>query len=306
MPSPVEQRVSSNIRRTVRDGEAIYEKEYVLNDWDNDAVVIHHRAKQEIRLLRQLAESDRFGGRLGVVSVAAADPKAATIATHEIAGMSLGQFVLEGESVATNLTPWFLAGRWLRQFQMLKLLDDVPESVSKRDPPDMVDYCGLRLGSLAEFGYAWPSKTVQKALLQKIESLRNRRENTSSVWVHADYSPGNLMWDGRVLTPIDFAMVRPGVSLEDATYLIHRIEMHKIYRPWLKLPVHAIRQAVLRGLGTPAADQSPDYQILMIKHLICRLHTYVRCPAKSLKQSLHNRWIRMILRRQLLKAISTS
>ena len=306
MPSPVEQRVSSKIRRTVRNGEAIYEKEYVLNDWDNDAAVIYHRAQQEIELLRQLAVSNRFGGRLGVVSVAAADPEAATIATHEIAGMSLGQFVLEDENVATNLTPWFLAGRWLRQFQSLRLPNDMTETVSKRDPTDIVDYCGLRLDSLLEFGYSWPHSRLKTALLKKIECLRDHCDDTSKVWVHADYAPGNLMWDGRTLTPIDFAMVRSGQPLEDATYLIHRIEMHLVYRPWLRLPVAAIRRAILRGLGLPTADQSAAYQMLMLKHQICRLHTYVRRPASSFKQALHDRWVRTVLRRRLLQAVKNT
>ena len=126
------------------------------------------------------------------------------------------------------------------------------------------------------------------------------------VWVHADYSPCNLMWDGRVLTPIDFAMVRAGTPLEDATYLIHRIEMQRIYRPWLRLPGAAIRQAILRGLGVRTADQSAAYQMLMLKHQICRLHTYSRRPAKSLKQSLHDRWVRTMLRRRLLQAVKNT
>jgi len=301
MSSQIEHRVSSQIQRIVRDGRAVFEKKYITNDWDDDATLIRARAQREVDLLHQISKDKQFGHRLGIVRVAAADPTAATISTYEIAGISLGQFIHEGDNVATNLIPWFLAGRWLRQFQSLRISDEMPDIVSRRDPTDIVDYCDFRLRSFAECGYSWPTETARKALLQTIETLRDRREDaeTTRVWVHADYAPGNLMWDGHMLTPIDFAMVRTGTPLDDATYLIHRLEMQKIYRPWLRLPVSAIRRAILRGLGRPAADQSAAYQMLMIKHQICRYHTYARRPAKNFKQALHDRWVRSVLLRQL-------
>ena len=302
----IERRVSSKIQRVVRSGNAIYEKQYITNEWDDDIVLIRQRARREIELIKLLASSDLFGERLGVVRIAESNPQAATLATHEIAGMSLGQFIHEGNNVETNLTPWFLAGRWLRQFQALNLDDFADDTISKRDPTDIVDYCELRLRSLADYAYQWPNDSTRNELLKTIEELRDRAEQaeTKPVWVHADYAPGNLMWDARVLTPIDFAMVRAGTPLDDATYLIHRLEMHKIYRPWLRLPVAAIRRAILRGLGHPTAEQSAAYQMLMIKHKICRLHTYVRRPASSLKQSLHDRWVRAALRKQLQWAVT--
>jgi len=307
MSPQLEHRVSSQIQRVVRNGQAVFEKQYVANDWDDDVTLIRARAQREVDLLQQISKSEQFGHRMGVVRVAAADPATATISTYEIAGISLGQFIHEGDNVATNLTPWFLAGRWLRQFQALNLKSDTHEAVSKRDPTDIVDYCNLRLRSLADFGCQWPTETTRKALLQTIESLRDRCEATDTipVWVHADYAPGNLMWDGRVLTPIDFAMVRQGTPLDDATYLIHRLEMQKIYRPWLRLPVLAIRRAILRGLDRPTADQSAAYKMLMIKHQICRYHTYARRPAKSLKQALHDRWVRSVLLRRLQQITTT-
>ena len=308
MSSQLEQRVSSQIRRTLREGSVVYEKQYVTNDWDDDQEVVRQRAWREVRLLRKIAESEQFGGRLGVVRVADSDPDVAAIATFEIAGVSLGQFVLEDKKAATDLVPWFLAGRWLRQFQSLPLTHQPSETISKKDPTDIVDYCDVRLGSLADYNYKWPSEPARKALLQVLGDLRNRckKNEIKQVWVHADYAPGNLMWDGRVLTPIDFAMVRAGTSLEDATYLIHRIEMHCVYRPWLRLPVKAIRRSILRGLGVPTADQSAPYQMLMLKHQICRLHTYVRRPAKNFKQALHDRWVRTVLRRRLHQATKKS
>ena len=297
----VEKRASSQIQRVIRDGVVIYKKEYITNDWDNDIAVVRQRAQREVELCQRIDGSNLFGGRLGVVSIVDADPFAATISTCEVIGISLEQFIQEHKDAESTRIPWFLAGRWLRQFQRLKLVGVPSVGISSRDPTDLVEYCDLRLRSLAEYGYTWPSDSTRKALLQTIEELRNRCEQAEikPVWVHADYAPGNLMWDGRILTPIDFAMVRTGAPLEDATYLIHRLEMHKVYRPWLRLPVRECRDAILRGLGRRNAQQSPAYQMLMMKHLICRLHTYVRRPPKSLKQSLHDRWVRKCIRQKL-------
>ncbi len=306
MSNQVQVRPSSQIRRTVRDGAVVYEKQYTTNDWDDDSDLIQHRARREVELLRQIAESKRFGGRLGIVRIADADPDSATIATYEVEGISLEQFIHTGHDAATNLMPWFLAGRWLRQFQLLPLTHVEPDAASKRDPRDIVDYCDLRLRSLSDFGYRWPDKSTRMALLQTIGHLRDQCKPAEirSVWVHADFSHGNLIWDGRVLTPIDFAMVRKGTPLDDASHLIHRAEMQRVYRPWIRFPVASIRQAVLRGMGVPAADQSAAYQMLMLKHQLCRLHTYVRRPAKNFKQSLHDRWVRLFLRSKLVSAAS--
>ena len=106
----IERRVSSKIQRVVRSGNAIYEKQYITNEWDDDIVLIRQRARREIELIKLLASSDLFGERLGVVRIAESNPQAATLATHEIAGMSLGQFIHEGNNVETNLTPWFWLG----------------------------------------------------------------------------------------------------------------------------------------------------------------------------------------------------
>ncbi|MDF1841525.1 MAG: phosphotransferase [Rubripirellula sp.] len=301
MLDKVEQRLSSELRRVVVDGQAIYEKQYVTNDWDTDLNVIRRRAKDEASLLRQIELSELFGDRLGVVRVASADPSSGTIATHEVPGRTLDELIIGGGAERKKLQPWFLAGRWLRQFQLLPMSRDPASFETIRDPVQMRDYCDLRLKSLLELGYGWPKKATRESTLRTIERLQNEVPSGEfcSVWVHSDFSPGNLLWDGHRLTPIDFAMVSGGHPLADATYLIHRAEMNRIYRPWLNLPVESIRNAVLSGIGMPDADQSPAYRLLMIKHHICRLHTYVRRPARNIKQAWHDRWVRTILRRKL-------
>ncbi len=295
-------RPSSEIRRRVCDGVTVYEKQYTTGDWGADAETVRKRAEREWQLLQSIQANNLFTGRLGVVQVAHCDPVSATIATREIPGQSLEQWLSRPlRRARSQILPWLLAGRWLQAFQTLPLPESAHESFAEQDPTDLCKYCDLRLRSLADYGFRWPSGSVREKLLEFIRQLdqavpeRDRR----LVWVHADYAPGNLMWGDGVLTPIDFAMARAGRPLDDATYLIHRLEMHRIYRPWRQLPVGVYRRAILRGLGCEGAEHSPAYRVLMIKHLICRLHTYVRRPARSLKQALHDRYVRQVLRQRL-------
>lgn len=297
-------RVSSHIRRRVCRGEAVYEKQYTTDDWGGTAEVIRKRAEREYRLLQDLQSSGLFRRRLGVVRVASCDPQQATIATHEIIGQPLGSWLRDGSPRRKSLRPWYLAGAWLRTFQSLPIPESAFERLSEKDSPCLVHYCDLRLRSIREEGYPWPDAPTHRRLLRAIEKVDSGKEDwqRQQVWVHADYAPGNLLWGGGVLTPIDFATARTGGPLEDATYLIHRLEMQRVYRPWLRLPTAAFAQAILRGLGRPQADKSPGYKALMIRHLVCRLHTYVRRPPCHLRQSVHDRWVRAVVRRRLLAA----
>lgn len=295
-------RYSSQLRIEQLGTETVFRKKYVEDDWGGNHEVVRKRAHREYRLIEQLATSGEFRRRLGVVRVADASPSKGEIATYQVPGRSLEQWIHQ-KTKLDSMLPWFLAGRWLRTFQSLSLPKEANERFTDEDQGAIADYCDVRLSSLSDYNYGWPGLTLKQKIydtLSKLETCDGR-----TVWVHADYAPGNLMWGNGVFTPIDFAMARAGNGLEDATYLIHRLEMAKIYRPWIKLPVADCRRAILRGLGRSDAVNSPQYQALMIKHLICRLHTYVRRPAKSCKQAIHDYWVRNVIRRKLLKTVDS-
>jgi hypothetical protein len=105
-----------------------------------------------------------------------------------------------------------------------------------------------------------------------------------------------------MLTAIDFATAHSMFPLLDVTYFVHRLEMQRVYRPWKAWPIAAWRRAFLRGYGRPDADRSPMWQALMIRHLLCRLTTYVLRPPRNAKQAMHDRYVRWWLRRRLSRA----
>ncbi len=305
-------RPSSRIQRCVRDGAAVYEKQYLPDDWGGTEEVVRERAKREVELIELLESSQLFGGELGLVKIESSVPADATIATYEIAGRDLDQWIrqsvplkvlhfrsADGEPLDRAME---LAGRWLQKFQSIPLTESCRVSLSQLDPSSLKDYCALRLDSLGDYGYRWPDRKTRDRILDRLDHLEqpsSSRADAEEVWVHADYAPGNILWDGTTATPIDFAMARAGRRLDDVTYFIHRLEMQQVYRPWRAWPLSSWREAFLKGYGQPDANQSPLYQALMIKNLVCRLHTYVRRPAKNMKQALHDRWVRRVLRQKL-------
>lgn len=296
-------RPSSQIRRTWKQGRYVYEKQYVPDDWGGTSDVVKSRARQEVRLIELMQRSGVFQGDLGTVQIESSDPDQASISTFEIPGKSLDECLHDRtlRSSGKLIRAFTLAGEWIRRFQTLPLFEGCAERQSALDPTDLRAYCQLRLDSLSDYGYSWPSAELSDQLLKRItESIEaSSADDLEEVWVHADFAPGNLLWDGEKLTPIDFAMAHGGRRLEDVVYLIHRLEMQAIYRPWIRWPVQNWRRAILGGYGHSDAHRSPMYQALMIKNLICRIHTYVRRPARSQKQAVHDRWVRYVLRRRL-------
>ncbi|MCO8122497.1 aminoglycoside phosphotransferase family protein [Stieleria sp. TO1_6] len=285
----------------MRNGVAVYEKQYVPDDWGATESIVKLRAQREVDLIKLMADSDAFGGPLGVVRIEQCDPQKATISTFEIPGKSLDQWIKRSAQAKTTQTAVELAGRWIRAFQSLPLTKNANKRFSEYDPESIRDYCELRLNSLKGYGYSWPDTAMRERILERIGDLENNCSDADQqdVWVHADFAPGNIMWDGETVTGIDFAMARSGRPLDDATYFIHRLEMQEVYRPWRSFPVQQWRSGFLREYGRPDAADSAMYQLLMAKHLVCRLHTYVRRPATSHKQAIHDVWVRQVLRRKL-------
>lgn len=301
-------RPSSSIARKMYGDTPVYEKRYTTGDWGRSDDVVYRRTEREVRLVESLDDSGIFSGRLGLVRIVDARPQEGLLATAEVAGAPLE------ESLATRFrrpgfdcrAALFLAGRWLQRLQQHRMTDSDVKPISELDPSDLTEYCRVRLESLADYGYFWPRRKMRLRLLALVSTLVDASDEHERqlVWAHADFAPGNVMWDGRVLTPIDFGMAHADRPLLDVTYFIHRLEMQRIYKPWLRWPVEEWTRAFLRGYGRPDAGLSPMYRALMARHFICRLHTYARRPPRDWTQAVHDRWVRTAVRRQLQRLVA--
>lgn len=302
----LQERFSSRVRREFRDGRPVYHKRYIAGGFDATPEIIRARASRERELIAHLATSRLFKGPLGVPTIVATDPVAATVVTEEIPGRPLEESLAgrrRERASSSSTRAVCLVGNWLRQFQQLSVCDQPKQRVSLYDATDLVEYCRLRIGTVRELGYDWPGTDDERRILATLRNLVSRSgdDDRRSVWSHGDFGPGNILWDGKVVTPIDFAMAHPDVPLADVTYFVHRLEMLAIYFPWRRWPLGAWKKALLSGYGRPGAEDSPMYRALMARHFFCRLQTYVRRPPANLKQRLHRKWILRRVRQELTR-----
>ena len=294
---------TSEVRRVERPGGVVYVKRYGTGV-DGALSTEHVRAKlrREQHLLALMHASPPRNPRLGLVEVVDVDIDGLVVTTKEVPGVSLQDLLLNRRADRDILTALFLAGRWQRWFQTLPVSEEDIQSRSGNDPLDLVAYCDIRLRKLREFGYVWPNEEEHREVLDALQQLVDASdpEHLRPVWAHSDYAPGNILWDGNRLTPIDFTMAHISTALTDVTHLIHRMEMFAVYFPWRRWPVDRWREAVLRGYGQADLAEQPAYRASMVRHHVCRLLTYVRRGAENLKQSLHNSYVRARVRHRLL------
>ena len=296
-------RPSSIVQRQTRNGRVQYVKQYLEGDGGRTLEVIRARARRECDLLRRLGRLDALSGRLGVPVVVEADGPTATIVMDAVAGQAVLQLLLEASRWSGRrnvLQPLYQAGRWLRVFQTLPL-EPGDETALTSDPDSLDEYCLVRLEKIRDLGERWLTEELCSRILIAVRTLvdSSPREDRTQVWSHADYDPGNLLWDGIRLTPIDFAMARLGPSLLDVTYFLHRLDVLAIQFPWRRWPWTSWKRAFLAGYGRADADRSPMYDALMLRHWICRLQTLVRRKSIGLLANLHDHWLRQRTRARI-------
>jgi tRNA A-37 threonylcarbamoyl transferase component Bud32 len=264
--------------------------------------VVRHRTQREMDLIGRLEHLD-LAPELGRLRLIEGDPNAGVLVTEAVAGRPLSEFVL-GEfhrDANRGIKALSLAGAWLRQFQSLPITEVDRTFEPQQEAEDLPAYCDTRLCRMRHYGYRWVTDQFRGKVCRTLEQLvqSSPEEDRCLVWAHADYAPNNILWDGERLTPVDFAMSHADYPLTDVTYLIHRLEMLSVYFPWRSWPLETWRRAILEGYGRPDAESSPMYWALMIRHLHCRLTTYVRRRPRCLKERLHNAWTRWRVRERL-------
>lgn len=300
---------TSDVIRTTGAGGAVFTKTYREGTGPGmQRSVIRDRTMREMNLLHRLEQCGMFVGRLGAIRLAGGNAEAGSLTTLEAPGADLGTVIRRHykERVKRDcLRALMLSGRWLRAFQSLAWSGGDELRFGEGEPEDLADFCDIRLGRAIELGYGWPAPSFRAKMHDRLNCLvaQSSDDDRRFVWCHGDYGPQNILWDGHTLTPLDFAMARLDFPLVDVTYLIHRLEMLRVYFPWRRWPLDLWRRAILRGYGRPDADRTPMYEALMIRHLHCRLVTYVRRKPLSLKERVHNAYVRERVRRELERRI---
>jgi len=301
-------RVSSLVQQKEVDGRDVFVKSYFDAESKTISALARARAAREIEVLEHLAQHLDNTSRLRSVQLVSAEPEQATLTTQKTTGETL-QECLNGPFYSgrrpEGLRALWLAGRWLQSFQAMPTAEGHGTVLGRFNPPGLIEYCVLRLDTIRESDRTLVSPLLRDRLLDTLEHLLHEAPTNEKqpVWCHRDFAPVNILWDGRAIIGLDFAMSALDVPLLDASYFIHRLEMTKLYSPWKRWPVDRWKRAFLRGYGRAEADRSPMYRALEIRHLLCRLQTYVRRDSTGWKQRLHNTWVRKRVLAELARRV---
>jgi len=287
---------NSAVECLTEQGQTLYRKQYLATGWQQTPEVVRLQARQEVDLLQRLAATQVFRGRLGLLQVVDFDPDLPRLTTAAVSGTNLQDAILDANlrTRRSRLTrALFLAGRWVRRFQTVTA-GWTAAATDPTDPGNFLDYCRLRLETLAFLDDPWaaPAKLAQARDWLARKYARVSPSVKRQVWAHCDYGPFNLMWNGECLTPLDFTRATSQDKWQDVTYLIHRLELLPAQFPWKRFPLRLWKSAILRGYGAPEIEQHPYYALLMFRHLLCRLQSLVRQPCVGWKRQLHNAWVR--------------
>ena len=291
-----EQRQSSVVCQSVLDGLPVYVKRYTNGGWNRTPEVILNQARREVEIIERLSTLQGLKHNLGIINVLDVDESSLQIVTERVDGRLLQESLRNENGMATWRTharALFLAGKWIRVFQGLST-DGYFNHPSPSNPEDLADYFQIRINSMRECGYHRITEEKQAQILDWLNKMLQATptDYLRKVWCHGDYGPFNLIWNGRVLTPIDFATCQLNNSLLDISCLIHRLEMLPIQFPWKRWPIGLWKGAVLRGYGLPNVEELPIYRVLQVRYLICRLLSLVTNTPNSFRQRVHNAWVR--------------
>jgi len=308
-PSTVVELPNSSIRRWVSPaGVRLFEKRYRRDDKTCTLKVIQSRMTREQLVNDRLQQICPESPRLGIPKTLEFDFIGARIVMAEAPGDPLLNWIRERRTATYSiLRAMHLAGGWLRLFQTISVIE-ADHRIDSEDSLDLASYCQPRLERLIQAG-AWshqlPAISSVLAVIRDCCEADPARVARVS-WIHGDYGPFNVLWDGRVLTGIDLAMARVAAPLIDATYFIHRLEMLALQRPWNRYPIEVWKRAFLRGYGDEAADKSPFYQALMIRHYLNRMSSMIERPSRGLLSRAHDGWLLYAVRHRLKLQIAVS
>lgn len=285
----------SSVERLERDGRGVFVKRFHTSGWQQTPEIVRARIAREADLLNRMQRDwPTHNQRLGCVECLEADPAALRMTLAEAPGETLLAQVVRSSRwnrPPLSAAPAYLAGRWLRALQTLPFTAADAEPLND-DPDDLVAYCELRLDRLRQQRPDWLSTTQRDRVKSLLERLVQRASHIDlrRVWSHADFYPGNIIWDGHTLTPIDLSMCRLDYPLADLSYFVHCLYILRIQFPWGRWPVVRWEEAILRGIGRPGAHREPMYQALMIRQMLCKLTGLARERAHG-AAAMHNRWI---------------
>lgn len=271
-----------------------------------EIALLRRRVDRDFQTMRLVhaAFSDR--AEFGAVTAIAAFQDELAVVTREVRGDTVSAMLEAGarwwptdDAVARLALVFRRAGEWLRTFQSLS--QDRPAF----SLDGMREYIDERLLRLVAAPRARFSESDRQAVLEWFDGRRTRvaADELTAVPIHADYSPGNLLFDGTRLTVIDFPMTSMGHSYHDVTHLYTQLAFMRAKPQFRRGVIGRLQQALLAGFDPSLDSERPMFQLMLVQHVVCHYCGLVSRSAGPVarvynryQMARHHRWLRGLRR----------
>ncbi|MBI1923529.1 phosphotransferase [Candidatus Poribacteria bacterium] len=303
--SPVERQFSKILRIQLKSeagDQFLLMKQYRLPQDGLRQVMIGEQLQKDYATMERLYRHWKDSPQFAVPCPTACYPDLLTLVMEEC----------EGETVSVILgrnAPFFpskktiecltrfchLCGKWLKANHES---DSIKKQFATYSMGIYLDYNDIRLQSLVQYAHIPLEEPFRKKILQYMQRrwVDVDPSETYAVEVHGDYSPGNVMTDGKKLIIIDLANAGQGSIYHDLSRFYHQLDMYlfkPIFRPRV---IRRLQRALLDGYNPKLEIQNPLFELMLVQHTLCHLMGIGRLE----QLPAHERWYnRRIIRRHI-------
>ena len=278
----------------------LYVKSVKVSGGHKERERMGQRVAHEFEVTKLVYDAMHLQPDVGVVRPVACYPEHLVIATEQIAGVTMLDYVIGHASWFGRRDSGELAtvmantGRWLRAFQSS---DPGGGTVTLEWFRDYVD---IRLRRLVDRSGGRFRELDRQQTLDHINRLWPQigANHLNEVAIHADLALTNVLVAGRRIVVLDFAMAKRGGPLHDLTRLYVQIEMLGMKPQLRRAVVRDAQAALLTGFDSSLTRDSPAVRLYVLLHRINHYGSLILKPSSfptswynALVARQHRRWL---------------
>ncbi len=279
----------------------LYVKVFKPRDNPGGLDAMRARVQHEFDTLQRMQTV--FHGRpsLGVVPPVACYPESLAIATEEVAGPTLLDYLPPRMAVWASRAARLEAAQVLSQCgTFLRMLHDVEPHGPMGTAADIASYVDVRLIRLEREGGPLFNSPWRSRVLAHIECLAQQLSADDLVprLAHADLALANVLVSDDRIVVLDFAMARQALRLLDVTRLSLQLDLLAVKPHISGATVRHLQSALREGFEPGLSDAHPLYRLLTLLHRVNHLGTLTLKPARfpetlynGAVARAHRRWI---------------
>lgn len=244
---------------------------------DIGAAEAARRVTVEYRALRELSEHFGPHGTWSVPRAVAVDAAERMLLTEAVPGVVLkdliGRFAKRtsfGRRQRDLEEYCAMSGRWLRQFQSITC-----RGQGSFNHEGLRDYCARRLETLAHDERSGIDAAFASRFLDYLQracgSLGDRTDRI--VGRHNDFSPHNILVEGKHLSVIDFGFFDHDSYLYDVGKFWFQLECMKASPLYSQQTIERLQASFLSGYGDGIDTADPAFQLVASRYFLTRLVT---------------------------------